>query len=95
MKTRYPVIALIAIIIIRTILDEMYPLYGPPAIPSLLCEIATVVFLILTIYTLIANRKKKTAECRREIEQKELDMVRKSNEILLHLIQDEHREENR
>lgn len=28
-----------------------------------------------------------------EIERKEIDMVRKSNEILLHLIQDEHREE--
>lgn len=29
----------------------------------------------------------------REIEKKEINMVRKSNEILLHLIQDEHREE--
>lgn len=28
----------------------------------------------------------------REIEQKEINMVRKSNEILLHLIQEEHRE---
>ena len=32
-------------------------------------------------------------ERQREIERKEIDMVRKSNEILLHLIQDEHREE--
>jgi len=95
MKTRYPIIALIAIIIIRTILDEMYPLYGPPAIVSSLCEIATVVFLVLTIYTLIANRKKKTAERQREVERKEIDMVRKSNDILIHLIQDEHREEDR
>jgi len=94
MKTRYPAIALIAIII-RTILDEIYPLYGPPAIVSSLCEIATVVFLILTIYTLIANRKKKTAEHQREIEQKEINMVRKSNDILIHLIQDEHRGEDR
>lgn len=31
----------------------------------------------------------------REIERREIDMVRKSNEILLHLIQDEHREEDR
>jgi len=95
MKTRYPVIALIAIIVIRTMLDEIYPLYGPPAIVSSLCEIAMVIFLVLTIYTLIANRKKKTAEHQREIEQKEIDMVRKSNDILIHLIQDEHREEDR
>lgn len=34
-------------------------------------------------------------ERQREIERREVDMVRKSNEILLHLIQDEHREEDR
>jgi len=95
MKTRYPVIALIAIISIRTILDEIYPLYGPPAIVSSLCEIATVVFLVLTIYTLITNREKKKTERQREIERKEIDMVRKSNDILIHLIQDQHREQNR
>lgn len=32
-------------------------------------------------------------EHQREIERREIDMVRKSNEILLHLIQDEHRED--
>ena len=32
-------------------------------------------------------------ERQREIERKEIEMVRKSNEILLHLIQDEYREE--
>jgi len=95
MKTRYPAIALITILIIRAILEEIYILRSPPGIVTTLCEIATVVFLVLTIYTLIANRKKKTAEHQREVEQKEIDMVRKSNEILLHLIQDQHREEDR
>lgn len=32
-------------------------------------------------------------ERQREAERREVEMVRKSNEILLHLIQDEHREE--
>lgn len=64
---------------------------------------------ILLIYTIIRNaiqaikklmtrRSTKEAEelkHQREIERKEIDMVRKSNEILLHLIQDEHREEDR
>lgn len=40
-----------------------------------------------------AERKKdEELKRQREIEKKEIDMVRKSNEILLHLIQDEHRE---
>lgn len=40
-----------------------------------------------------AERKKaEELKRQREIERKEIDMVRKSNEILLHLIQDEHRE---
>ncbi len=34
-------------------------------------------------------------EHQREIERKEVDMVRKSNEILIHLIQDQHRGEDR
>lgn len=102
MKTRYPAIALLIIIIFRTVLDEIYPLYGPPPIISSLCEITSVILIGLTIYTLIskgnAKRKSKQAEeleRQREIERKEINMVRKSNEILLHLIQDEHREEDR
>lgn len=81
------------------LLDELYPLYGPPSIITSLCEIATVISLILTIYALIkkliARRSSGEAEeleRQREIERKEIDMVRKSNEVLLHLIQDEHRE---
>ena len=52
--------------------------------------------IILAIKGLIARRSSGEAEeleRKREIERKEIDMVRKSNEILLHLIQDEHREE--
>ena len=40
-----------------------------------------------------SKQKRQKAKRQREIERKEIDMVRKSNEILLHLIQDEHREE--
>ena len=47
---------------------------------------------------LIARRSSGEAEeleRRREAERREVEMVRKSNEILLHLIQDEHREKDR
>ncbi|MCI9332333.1 MAG: hypothetical protein HFG05_09195 [Oscillibacter sp.] len=47
--------------------------------------------MCISLYITIQNKKGK--EHQREIELKEIDMVRKSNEILLHLIQDEHREE--
>lgn len=52
--------------------------------------------LYITVKNLTAQRSSREAEelkRQREIERKEIDMVRKSNEILLHLIQDEHREE--
>lgn len=51
--------------------------------------------LYITIKNLIAGRSSgetEELERQREAERKEIDMVRKSNEILLHLIQDEHRE---
>lgn len=74
-----------------------------------LLELATGICCLLLVYTIIRNaiqaikklmtrRSTKEAEeleHQREIERKEIDMVRKSNEILLHLIQDEHREEDR
>ena len=41
----------------------------------------------------VEHKKAEELERQREIERREIDMVRKSNEILLHLIQDEHREE--
>lgn len=102
MKARYPALVLLSLIILQSVLDELYPLYGPPSIITSLCEIATVISLILTIYALIkklvtrrSSGEAKELERQREIERKEIDMVRKSNEILLHLIQDEHREEDR
>lgn len=49
--------------------------------------IALCVSLYMTIRNLLIDVKKQEAM------KKEVDMVRKSNEILLHLIQDEHREE--
>lgn len=59
-------------------------------------------FFSLVAITMTISEKAKTRrsskeaeklERQREIERREIDMVRKSNEILLHLIQDEHREE--
>lgn len=100
MKARYPALALLLLIILQTVLDELYPLYGPPSIVTSLCEIATIVSLVLTIYALIKSRatrrnsgEAEEIERQREAERREIDMVRKSNDILLHLIQDEHREE--
>ncbi len=100
MKVRYPALILLSLIILQTILDELYPLYGPPTIITSLCEIATIVSLILTIYALIKSKiarrssgEAEELERQREAERREIDMVRKSNDILLHLIQDEHREE--
>lgn len=54
------------------------------------------VSLYITVKNLTSRQSSKDTEeleRQREIERKEIDMVRKSNEILLHLIQDEHREE--
>ena len=54
--------------------------------------------IIRAVKGLIARRSSGEAEAlerQRKIEQREVEMVRKSNEILLHLIQDEHREEDR
>lgn len=51
--------------------------------------IAACVSLYMTIRNLFIDLKNQAAM------EKEVEMVRKSNEILLHLIQDEHREEDR
>lgn len=65
-----------------------------------ICQILLLYIIIRNIVRaikgLITRRSSGEAEeleRQREIERKEIDMVRKSNEILLHLIQDEHREE--
>ena len=54
--------------------------------------------IVRAVKTLIARRSSGEAEeleRQREAERREIEMVRKSNDILLHLIQDEHREEDR
>ena len=52
--------------------------------------------LYITIKSLVSRRSSGETEelaRQREAERREAEMGRKSNEILLHLIQDEHREE--
>ena len=52
--------------------------------------------IVRAVKGLIARRSSGEAEeleRQREAERREVEMVRKSNDILLHLIQDEHREE--
>lgn len=72
-----------------------------------LIEWASTIWLLLFFYIIIRNivravkgliarrssGEAEELERQREAERREIDMVRKSNEILLHLIQDEHREE--
>jgi len=63
--------------------------------------VALLIALIATIVTLSERKKAersyqdKELEHQREIERKEIDMVRKSNDILIRLIQDKHRGEDR
>lgn len=75
----------ITLIIIASIL--LFLCLWPIAIP----------LLIIGIFFLYksSNTRNEEQERQRDIERKEIDMVRKSNEILLHLIQDEHRDEGR
>lgn len=57
-------------------------------------DIAPPALLLLIIgISLLRKEASKEQERQREIERKEINMIRKANEILLHLIQDEHREE--
>ena len=74
-----------------------------------LIEWASTIWLLLFFYIIIRNivravkgliarrssGEAEELERQREAERREIDMVRKSNEILLHLIQDEHRKEDR
>lgn len=61
-----------------------------------ICLFMFLYIIIRDIYRLIKRlfQKGKPAVNDREIEQKEIDIVRKSNDILLHLIQDKNREED-
>lgn len=52
--------------------------------------------LLITICLIgVTHEKNSKEDQQNEIEQKEKELLRKQNEILLHLIQDEHREEDR
>lgn len=51
--------------------------------------------LIAICLTAIMYKKGSKQNQQNEIEQREKELLRKQNEILVHLIQDEHREEGR
>ena len=103
----HPIVGVIALSIIEVIIDNL--IFGETAwflIHDLL-SIAGFICILLFIYIIIRNiiraikgliarrssGEAEELERQREAERREIDMVRKSNEILLHLIQDEHREE--
>ncbi len=96
MKTHWIIITIIIILLFAT---GMWPIGLLALITlSLITPIKSLIkFIIKTIY----EEKAKAEEPKQhnkmqeaEIEQKEIDIVRKSNDILLHLIQDKNREED-
>ena len=108
-KIWHPIIGFIVTLIMDIINDTYLFHFPVPAweILDVIIPILYVIWIILLGYVIIYNTfrfyKEQTAQQsaekieelkrQREIERKEIDMVRKSNEILLHLIQDEHRED--
>lgn len=99
-KPWYSIIGYFVTAIIDTFLFGLLP-------PILRFELHTITLWLYALFTLtliyslswtiirtVKNRRNSSEELerQREIERKEIDMVRKSNEILLHLIQDEYRE---
>lgn len=109
LKFWYPIIGLIIIGAIDTINWGLKLPVSATFLIADLVDWASGVCLIILLYiiirnivraikSLIARRSSGEAEeleRQREAERREIDMVRKSNDILLHLIQDEHREEDR
>ena len=107
-KIWHPIVAFFITQIIDLINDTYLFHFPVPMweILDAIVPILYVIWIILLGYVIIYNifrflkgltAKQSTEEVeelkrQREIERKEIDMVRKSNEILLHLIQDEHRE---
>lgn len=105
----HPIIGMIIINIVYRICNNLIVFSKTWMLAMDLLGIATNICWILFVYIITRNiiqaikklttrRSTKEAEeleHQREIERKEIDMVRKSNEILLHLIQDEHREKDR
>jgi len=61
-----------------------------------ICPCLTIYLIIRDVFRAIKNlltrKSSKELEHQREIERKEVDVLRKSNEILLHLMHDNHRE---
>lgn len=109
LKFWYPIIGLIIIGAIDTInWDLKLPVSATFLIADLV-DWASGICLLLLLYIIIRNSiramkgliarrnsgEAEELERQREAERREIDMVRKSNEILLHLIQDEHRKEDR
>lgn len=107
LKFWHPIIGLIVLYVIDTANKNLISSASTQAliydIISLGCSICHLLLtyviirnIVRAIKRLLARRssgKAKELERQREAERREVEMVRKSNEILLHLIQDEHREE--
>lgn len=103
MKIRYPIIVLFIIFLIKGNLQYIISPFNPWS--QIIEKSGTIIGLgciCLIIYLIIRNiiqaiRKliaRITGRKSREAELKEIEMVRKSNEVLLHLMQDEHRDKD-
>jgi len=105
----HPIAIFAVLSVIESLIDNLIFLSTAWYIIHDLLSIAGICCLLLLIYIVVRNiiraikgllargssSQAKELEHQREIEQKEIDMVRKSNDILIHLIQDEHRGEDR
>ena len=103
----HPIARYIFFLILYTINENLVTSIAIKSLVADLQELGVFICQILLLYIIIRNivqaikgliarrssGEAEELERQREIERKEIDMVRKSNEILLHLIQDEHREE--
>lgn len=103
----HPIAGYIFFLILYTINENLVTSIAIKSLIADLQELGVFICQILLLYIIIRNivraikgliarrssGEAEELERQREIERKEIDMVRKSNEILLHLIQDEHREE--
>ena len=103
----HPIAGYIFFLILYTINENLVTSIAIKSLIAYLQELGVFICQILLLYiiirnivravkTLIARRSSGEAEemeRQREAERRDVEMVRKSNEILLHLIQDEHREE--
>lgn len=102
----YPIAGHIFFLILYAINENLVTSIAIKALIKDLAELGITICQILLLYIIIRNivrtikklltrqnsGEAEELERQREIERREIDMVRKSNEILLHLIQEEHRE---